>query len=175
MNWIFDCLRFFVLTRFTTIVSLNTTAEMLPPKFVINILVFFAKFFPLAKMPGTDIFSTFDLAFGDQGWAKAGRADPFVQEAAGNPPRLGMAASLLSSMDDMYSRLNEVKVPFKIFTGENEQRVDTDAIQHFFEVASSDDKAMEIVDGAYHQLFQDLPEVTAKVNAGVRDWVLERA
>ena len=148
---------------------------MLPPKFVVNILTFFSRFFPMAKMPGTDVWSTFDLAFGDKGWAKAGRADLFVQEASGNPPRLGMVASILSSMDYMYRRLNEIQVPFKIFTGENEQRVDTDAVRHFFKVASSNDKQLEIVDGAYHQLFQDLPEVTAKVNARVRDWVLERA
>lgn len=151
------------------------TAEMLPPMFVIKILNFLSRFFPLVKMPATDFFSTFDLAFGDKGWAKAGRADPFVKEAAGNPPRLAMAASILTSMDDLYSRLNEVQVPFKIFMGENEQRVDTDAIHHFFKVASSEDKALEIVDGAYHQLFQDLPEVTEKVNDGVREWVLERA
>lgn len=157
------------------LISFNFIAEMLPPNFVIKILSFVARFFPMAKMPGTDVFSTFDLAFGDKGWAKAGRGDPFVQEAAGNPPRLGMAVSILKSMDDMFSRLSEVQVPLKIFTGENEQRVDTDAIRHFFKAASSKDKTLEIVDGAYHQLFQDLPEVTEKVNVGVRDWVLERA
>mmetsp|Transcript_45115 Transcript_45115/g.109160 ORF Transcript_45115/g.109160 Transcript_45115/m.109160 type:complete len:132 (+) Transcript_45115:666-1061(+) len=130
--------------------AFNSTAEMLPPKLVIKILTFVSRFFPMAKMPGTDVFSTFDLAFGDKEWAKAGRADPFVQEAAGNPPRLGMIPSILNSMDDMNSRLDEVQVPFKIFMGENEQRVDTDAIQHIFKVASSKDKALEIVDGAYH-------------------------
>ena len=147
---------------------------MLPPKFVLVVLTFLARFFPLLGMPGTDVFSTFDLAFGDKGWAKAGRNDPFVQEAAGIPPRLGMAASILSNMDYVYQKMDEIRVPFKIFMGENEGRVDTDAVRKLAEVAASKDKSIEIVDGAYHQLFQDRPEVTTKVCEGIVDWIEER-
>mmetsp|Transcript_8124 Transcript_8124/g.11166 ORF Transcript_8124/g.11166 Transcript_8124/m.11166 type:complete len:311 (-) Transcript_8124:131-1063(-) len=124
---------------------------------------------PVIKLLRTDVFSTFDLAFGDKGWAKAGRNDPIIQEAAQIPPRLGMAASILSNMDQMYRDLDEVKVPFKIWMGEHEQRVDTDAIRYFAKVASSKDKELEVVNGAYHQLFQDLPDVTNKVCENVRD------
>mmetsp|Transcript_49399 Transcript_49399/g.119820 ORF Transcript_49399/g.119820 Transcript_49399/m.119820 type:complete len:358 (+) Transcript_49399:255-1328(+) len=148
--------------------------EMLPPKFVIVVLTFLARFFPLLGMPGTDFFSTFDLAFGDKGWAKAGRNDPFVQEASLIPPRLGMIASVLSNMDQVYQRMDEIRVPFKIFMGENEGRVDTDAVRKLAEVASSKDKSIEIVDGAYHQLFQDQPEVTTQVCEGIVDWIKDR-
>lgn len=126
-------------------------------------------------MPGSDFFSTFDLAFGDQGWAKAGRADPIIQEAAGIPPRLGMAASVLSNMEQMNNDLDQIQVPFKIFLGDKEGRVDTDAIRRYAEVAASKDKELEIVEGGYHQLFQDLPAVTNVVCAHVRDWILQRA
>ena len=148
---------------------------MLPPKFVIRILSFVAKFFPMLKLPGTDFMSTFDLAFGDKGWAQAGRNDPFVQEAAETPPRLGMATSILTNMNQMYDDLGEVKVPFKIFMGGNEGRVDTDAVRHFAKVASSKDKDIEIVKGGYHQLFQDTPEATSFVCSRIRDWILERS
>lgn len=151
------------------------TAEMLPPKFVIKILGFFARFFPMLTMPGTDFFETFDLAFGDKGWAQAGRNDPVIQEAATIDPKLGMASSVLSNMESINRNLEEVKVPFKIFMGEMEGRVDVEAVKRLAEVAKSSDKEIEIVEGGYHQLFQDVPEVTEKVCQNVKAWVLARS
>lgn len=129
----------------------------------------------MLTMPGTDFFSTFDLAFGDQAWAQTGRSDPIIQEAAQIPPRLGMAASILSSMNAINDNLEEVNVPFKIFMGEEERRVDTDAVRRLAKVAKSTDKEIEIVEGGYHQLFQDVPEVTQKVCKNVQSWVLARS
>jgi alpha-beta hydrolase superfamily lysophospholipase len=149
-------------------------AEMLPPAFALKILKFLAKFFPMLTMPGTDFFSTFDLAFGDQRWAKAGRADPFIQEAAAVPPRLGMVASILSTMENVYDHLDTINVPFQIFLGENEARVDTDAVKKLAKVAKSKDKGITIVPRAYHQLFQDQPDVTQSVCDGVKGWILDR-
>lgn len=125
-------------------------------------------------MPGVDIFSTFDAAFGDKGWAQAGRSDPMIQEAAKIPPRLGMIASILTNMDGMYDSLEEIDVPFKIFLGENESRVDVPSVKHFAQVAKLKDKSIEIVAGGYHQLFQDVPEVTQYVCKEIQNWVLAR-
>lgn len=148
---------------------------MLPPNIVITILGFLGKIFPMLPMPGTDFFSTFDLAFGDKGWAQTGRNDPIIQEAATIAPRLGMIGSVLQNMNSMYDRLEEVNAPFKIFMGEKEGRVDVEAVKQLERVAKSSDKEIEIVEGAYHQLFQDLPEVTQKVCKRVQDWVLARS
>ena len=148
--------------------------EMLPPSFVFSILKFLSKYFPMVALPGTDFFSTFDLAFGDPRWAKAGRADPFIQEAAVTPPKLGMAASLLTTMMNINDSLDAINVPFEIFMGEHEARVDTDAVKKLAEVAGSKDKGITIVPGAYHQLFQDKPEVTRGVCDGVKKWIMDR-
>lgn len=148
---------------------------MMPPKPVIFVLGFLAKFFPLLKMPGTDFMSTFDLAFGDKVWAQTSRNDPFVQEAAKLPPRLGMAASFLTTMDKINQSFDSVKVPLKIIMGEHDTRVDTNAVKQLAKDASSLDKDLEIVPGGYHQLFQDVPEVTSKVCDSVISWVLQRA
>lgn len=59
--------------------------------------------------------------------------------------------------------------------GENEGRVDTDAVKQLAKDASSEDKDLEIVPGGYHQLFQDLPEVTDSVCQSVVKWVSARA
>ena len=148
---------------------------MLPPKPVIKVLNFLSRFFPLMKMPGTDFFSTFDLAFGDERWAQAGRNDPLIQEAATIPPRLGMAASILTHMDKLYHSLGDIRVPFKILLGENESRVDVSAVKHLAQVATSDDKEIEIVPGGFHQLFQDRANVTALVCNRIATWVLARS
>ena len=126
-------------------------------------------------MPGTDFFSTFDMAFGDKRWAQAGRNDPLIQEAAAIPPRLGMAASILTHMDRLYHSLEDIRVPFKILLGENESRVDVSAVKHLAQVAISDDKEIEIVPGGFHQLFQDRANVTAFVCDRIATWVLARS
>jgi len=148
---------------------------MLPPKPVLYILQFLALFFPMLKMPGTDIFSTFDLAFGDKAWAQTGRNDPFIQEAATIDPRLGMISSFLKRAGEIHGSFASVQVPIKILVGENEGRVDVNAIHQLAREASSEDKDLEVIPGAYHQLFQDLPEVTEKVCQRVQDWILARS
>lgn len=126
-------------------------------------------------MPGTDFFSTFDLAFGDKGWAQTGRNDPIIQEAATIAPKLGMVASALNTMDSINSNLEEVKAPFKIFMGEKEGRVDTVAVKQMAKLAKSSDKEIEIIEGGYHQLFQDVPAVTNEVCQKIQTWVLARS
>lgn len=148
---------------------------MLPPKPVVAVLRFLAKFFPMLTMPGTDFFSTFDLAFGDKVWALTGRNDPIIQEAATISPRLGMVSSVLQTFDKINSSFDKVQVPLKILMGEKEGRVDTDAIKQLAKDAATKDKDFEIVPKGYHQLFQDVPDVTSKVCESVQTWILKRA
>lgn len=149
--------------------------EMLPPKIVQRIIKFLAMFFPHLKMPGTDFMTTFDEAFGDPRWAAAGRADPFIQEAASTPPRLGMAASVISASDTIWENKQEVHVPFAIFMGEKDVRVYIPDSEALYEEAKSTDKTLKIVEGGHHQLFQDAPQVTQSVVDGVGDWILARS
>eukprot|EP00525_Craspedostauros_australis_P009509 CAMPEP_0198134518 /NCGR_PEP_ID=MMETSP1442-20131203/60118_1 /TAXON_ID= /ORGANISM="Craspedostauros australis, Strain CCMP3328" /LENGTH=242 /DNA_ID=CAMNT_0043795663 /DNA_START=437 /DNA_END=1162 /DNA_ORIENTATION=- len=144
--------------------------EMLPPKPVVALLKFVARFFPMLEMPGTDFFSTFDLAFGDKRWARAGRADPIIQEAATIPPRLGMIASVLTSFGYVNDSLGDIKAPIAVFMGEKEVRVDTDAVRRVQQLAQSEDKTFKEVKGGHHQLFQDISEVTGVVCNHVKEW-----
>lgn len=42
--------------------------DMLPPKIVVKIVKPLVRFFPKLKMPGVDLYTTFDEAFGDPRW-----------------------------------------------------------------------------------------------------------
>ena len=108
----------------------------------------------MPSMPATNFFSTFDDAFGDPAWAQTGRHDPIIQEAAGIAPRLGMISAVLKHMTANFERLEEINVPFMMYVGEKEIRVDVNAVKAFEKRASSSDKGIEVVPGARHQLFQ---------------------
>ena len=86
-----------------------------------------------------------------------------------------MISSVLGTMGSLQQSFADVKVPIKILVGEKEGRVDVDAIKALSREASSTDKDLEIVPGAYHQLFQDVPEVTNLVCQRVKEWVLARS
>lgn len=148
--------------------------EMLPPKFVQEIVKFLGKFFPHLKMPGTDFKSTFDEAFGDPKWAAAGRADPFIQEAASTPPRLAMVASAISASDTIWDNKHQITSPFIIFMGQEDVRVYIPDSEELYSQAKSTDKTLVIVPGGRHQLYQDQPNVTQYVVDGVKDWILAR-
>jgi alpha-beta hydrolase superfamily lysophospholipase len=59
--------------------------------------------------------------------------------------------------------LEEIQVPFKIFMGEHASRVDVNAVKKLAEMAKSKNKRIEIVPGAYHQLYQDMTDVTKSI------------
>ena len=148
--------------------------EMLPPNLVQRMVKVVARFFPHWPMPGIDFMSTFDDAFGDKRWAEAGRADPFVQEAASTPPRLGMIASVLTASSDIGTSMQNITLPFVIFVGQDDVRVRIPDSQELYRTASSTDKTLTVVPGGKHQLFQDQPNVTQYVIEGIQSWILAR-
>lgn len=90
--------------------------DMLPPRFVVKIVKILVRFFAELKMPGIDLYTTFDEAFGDPCWAKAGRADPFIQEAFVTPPLLDMTVSFLTVSESNKKSMDQVKVPVFIWS-----------------------------------------------------------
>lgn len=155
--------------------AITLRQDMLPPKFVITIVKFLARFLPNLKMPGTDLFSTFDEAFGDPRWAEAGRADTFIQEAFVSAPLLGMAASTLTASDNIVKSMDQVDVPFFILVGSDDTRVNIPDSEKFVQLAKSKDKRLKIIDNARHLLFQDKPEITKEVIEDITDWILARS
>lgn len=148
--------------------------EMLPPPFVIAILRFVSRFFPLLSLPVVDVASTFDDAFGDKRWAVGSRTDPFIQEAFTVPPRLRSVISVIDASNVIWSSKERMDFPFVIFIGENDTRVEGAESQAVYDTAKSQDKTLKVIPGGYHQLYQDQPEVTQSVINGVAEWVLAR-
>ena len=155
--------------------AITLRQDMLPPKFVIKVVTFLAWFFPKLKMPATDLFSTFDEAFGDPRWAEAGRADPFVQEAFVSAPLLGMAVSTLTASDNIVKSMDLVDVPFFILVGTNDTCVNIPDSEKLVEIAKSNDKRLKIIDNARHLLFHDKPDITKEVINDIIDWILARS
>jgi len=149
--------------------------EMLPPKIVIRIVKFLARFFPKMKMPGTDIASTFDEAFGDPRWAKAGRADPIVQEWFGTTPLLDMAVSALTVSESNKRSMDQVDVPISVMVGDGDVRINIPESKLLIKVAKSKDKRFKLYENARHMLFQDKPEISREAMNDVKDWILARS
>jgi acylglycerol lipase len=149
--------------------------EMLPPKIVIRIVKFLARFFPKMKMPGTDLASTFDEAWGDPRWAKAGRADPFVQEWFGTTPLLDMAVSVLTVSESNKRSIDQVDVPIYILVGDGDVRINIPDSKLLIKVAKSKDKRFKLFENARHMLFQDKPETSKEAMNDVKDWILARS
>ena len=63
------------------------------------------------------------------------------------------------------------KAPFAMIVGEKEIRVDTGAAFEFFLAAGSEDKHLKVLKGAYHQLFQDQPEIAQQAVQEVISWL----
>lgn len=148
--------------------------EMLPPAPVQAIVQFVSRFFPHLRMPGVDFMTTFDEAFGDPRWAKAGREDPFVKEAANTPPRLGMAASVLRASSTIYASFERIQAPLAIFIGDKDVRVYVPDSEKLYKESSSTDKSLVMVKDGHHQLFQDTLEVTSRLTEQIKDWILAR-
>ena len=155
--------------------AITLRPEMLPPRFVIKIVKVLARFFPSLKMPGVDIFSTFDDAFGDPRWAEAARADPFIQEAFVSAPLLGMAASTLTASDNIVASMDRVEAPFFIVVGNEDTRIVIPDSERLVQLARSNDKRLKIVENDRHMLFQDKAEITAEVINDIKEWILARS
>lgn len=149
--------------------------EMLPPKIVLVVDKLLARFFPKLKMPGTDLYSTFDEAFGDPRWAQAERADPFVQEAFVTPPLLDMVVSTLAVSESNKKSMDQVEVPLFFLVGASDVRINIPESELFVELARSKDKRLKIVDNARHLLFQDQREITNEVIEDTKEWILARS
>jgi len=127
--------------------------DMLPPKFAIDIVKFLVRFFSKLKMPGTDLYSTFDETFENPHWAKAGRADPYVQYAFVTSPLMDMAVSTPTTSENNFKSMDQVEAPIFFIRGGNDVRINIPESEKFVELAKSKDKRLKIVDNARHLLF----------------------
>eukprot|EP00439_Symbiodinium_sp_Y106_P034743 s1352_g4.t1 len=116
---------------------------------LVGIAKILSRLFPKMPLPGVDVKSTFDQAFGDQRWAAAGKADPVVLRVLDAKFHVRTGAETLTAVEF----------------------VDTGAAFEFFLAAGSEDKHLKVLKGAYHQLFQDQPEVAQQAVQEVISWL----
>ncbi|CAL1134262.1 unnamed protein product [Cladocopium goreaui] len=130
-------------------------------------------FFPRLPLPGVDVVSTFDAAFGEPRWAAAGKADPIVRRVLDAKFHVRTGAETLNAVDFVNdpSKQRLLKSPLAIIVGEKEQRVDVGAIFEFYLAAGSIDKQLKVIPGACHQLFQDKADITRQAVQEVIAWL----
>mmetsp|Transcript_114526 Transcript_114526/g.160799 ORF Transcript_114526/g.160799 Transcript_114526/m.160799 type:complete len:302 (+) Transcript_114526:44-949(+) len=147
--------------------------EMLPPPCAIGIFKILSRWFPRLPLPGVDVVSTFDIAFGEPGWAAAAKADPVVRRVLDAKMHVRTGAEALAAMDLVNdpSKQQLFMSPLAIIVGEQERRVDTGALFNFYLEAGSKDKHLKVIPDARHQLFQDKVEITKQAVQEVISWV----
>ena len=64
-----------------------------------------------------------------------------------------------------------ILVVLQIIQGQKDPRVEPAFTKHFHEEAQAADKTLLEYDEAYHQLFQDRPQVTEKALNDLTDWL----
>lgn len=147
--------------------------EMIPPACVVGLFKALSRFFPRLPLPGVDVVSTFDAAFGEPRWAAAGKADPIVRRVLDAKFHVRTGAETLTAVDFVNdpSKQRLLKSPLAMIVGEKEQRVDVGAIFEFYLAAGSIDKHLKVIPGASHQLFQDKADITRQAVQEVIAWL----
>jgi alpha-beta hydrolase superfamily lysophospholipase len=88
-------------------------------------------------------------------WVAATRRDPYIYHGAGTT-RLG--AEILRALEGLRPRLREITLPLLILQGENDILTGGKGAQLLYAQAASQDKTLKVYAGAYHEVFNDLPE-----------------
>lgn len=105
--------------------------------------------------------------------------DPAVVEAYVNDPLVfhgktpaRLAAEMLAAMIRITAEAGRIRLPFIVVQGGKDLLVDPAGAQMLYDMASSDDKALHIYDGLYHEVFNE-PE-RDRVLKDVEDWLEAR-
>lgn len=83
-------------------------------------------------------------------------------------------AAALSALEKMQANVEAVELPFLIEHGSADKLCDPADSQQFFEKASSKDKTIKIINGAYHSLLTEPDGVNGEVRKDVVDWISAR-
>lgn len=147
--------------------------EMIPPPCVVGIFKLLSNWIPRMPLPGVDVISTFDAAFGEPQWAAAGKADPIVRRVLDAKIHVRTGAETLGAVDFVNDATKQklFTAPFACLVGEKESRVDVGAIFEFYLQAGSKDKYLKVIPNGCHQLFQDKADVTQQAVREVIAWL----
>ena len=104
----------------------------------------------------------------DEEWVKATLRDPLVYHGPGTT-RLG--SEIMHTMERLRPRLTEITLPLLILQGEKDILVDARGSKLLYEQAASADKTYRVYGGAFHEVFNDLPESREALLRDVVAWL----
>jgi alpha-beta hydrolase superfamily lysophospholipase len=104
----------------------------------------------------------------DAAWVRATLDDPLVYHGPGTT-RLG--AEIIRALAHLRPRLGEIRLPLLIVQGERDILVNSKGSRMLYEQAASTDKTHKVYEGAYHEVFNDLPEAREAVVRDVVAWL----
>jgi acylglycerol lipase len=106
----------------------------------------------------------------DPAVVKENESDPLIFQEGG-PART--AARLLSALDTLSERMEEVSTPVLVMHGTADKVTEPEGSKALVQRARSSDKTLKLYDGLFHDLLHE-PE-KAQVSADVVQWLVERA
>uniref|UniRef100_A0A2C9L765 Serine aminopeptidase S33 domain-containing protein n=1 Tax=Biomphalaria glabrata TaxID=6526 RepID=A0A2C9L765_BIOGL len=81
---------------------------------------------------------------------------------------------LLEALQEIESKLPEVKWPFYVLHGDHDKMVNSKGSQALHEKATSVDKTMKIYPGGYHQLHNEIEPDGSNVREEIVNWIIQR-
>ncbi|GFR44680.1 hypothetical protein Agub_g5976, partial [Astrephomene gubernaculifera] len=145
---------------------------LLPPRVLLPLLQTAAVLFPRGRIPGSSAvqLEQWKAAFGDASFAEAAHTDPLFTLDA---PRLHLLR-LLPVWDELHSHLQDITTPFLVLHSPDDPRTCAAGSRELLQRAASSDKELMLVPEGRHMLFQDQPDVTARVVTHVAKWLITR-
>lgn len=100
--------------------------------------------------------------------APAYRSDPLVH----NRLSAGMYGDTIARGEEFIARASELRVPFLLMHGRDDQIVDPIGSERFFARATAPDRALCLYPGMYHEIFNEIEH--EKVFADIESWLTGR-
>ena len=109
-----------------------------------------------------------DVLSHDPANARAYRSDPLVHDRIS----AGLYGDTIARGDEFIARAPELRVPFLLLHGREDQVVDPMGSQRFFARATAPERAFCLYPGFYHEIFNEIEQ--EKVFRDVESWLTQR-
>ncbi|TMF84507.1 MAG: lysophospholipase [Chloroflexi bacterium] len=104
----------------------------------------------------------------DPGIARAYRSDPLVHDRI----TAGLYGDTIARGEEFITRAPDLRVPFLLMQGRDDQIVDPLGSQRFFARAAAPDRAFCLYSGLYHEIFNEIGH--EKVFQDIESWLTQR-
>jgi len=104
----------------------------------------------------------------DSDWVASTRRDPLIYRGPGTA-RLG--AEILDALESLRPRLSRIALPLLILQGGKDILTDGKGSRLLYEQVASSDKTLKTYEGAYHEVFNDLPASREAILGDTVSWL----